>query len=404
MNYAEQIGFLERILKKYRVPLYLVTEETIDEHQYDLGLRQILGVEEEYKQRLLELIRICKDNTIYGFTDAFACNYTFLLLPGCATRSILFAGPFTRQEMTREQILAAAETHNTPAWLTKRLEAYYANVPVIEDTSVLLHLFCAFGEVIWGDAAAFTLETMQPKEVLPEILSIEAPPSVAIMDMDLMQSRYDYENELMDVVSRGQIHRAEAMIRVSQMNFEQRLPDSSRNLKNYAIICNTLLRKAAERGGVHPVYLDQISSGYAARIEQVVSVAAGQGLLSEMVVGYCRLVRKHASEKYSPPVRKAVFCIETDLSRDLSLRALAEELNVSAGYLSSLFHKETGKKVTEYVNDRRAERGAQLLKTTQLQIQTVAQYCGIPDVNYFTKVFKKYWGVTPREYRKDKQK
>ena len=72
MNYADQIGFLERILKKYRVPLYLVTEETIDDYQYDLGLRQILGVEEEYKQRLLELIRICKDNTIYGFTDAFA--------------------------------------------------------------------------------------------------------------------------------------------------------------------------------------------------------------------------------------------------------------------------------------------------------------------------------------------
>ena len=40
-----------------------------------------------------------------------------------------------------------------------------------------------------------------------------------------------------------------------------------------------------------------------------------------------------------------------------------------------------------------------LLNSTSMQIQTIALYCGIPDVNYFTKTFKKYIGKTPREYR-----
>ena len=73
----------------------------------------------------------------------------------------------------------------------------------------------------------------------------------------------------------------------------------------------------------------------------------------------------------------------------------------SAGYLSTLFHKETGKTVTEYVTDVRMDTAANLLRHTQLQVQTVAQHCGIGDVNYFSKVFKRHFGLTPRQFREE---
>ena len=100
-------------------------------------------------------------------------------------------------------------------------------------------------------------------------------------------------------------------------------------------------------------------------------------------------------------VEKAVLFIEADLSQDLSLRAIAENLSISAGYLSTLFRQETGKTITDFVNEKRIEHAAVLLRSASLQVQTVAQYCGIPDVNYFSKIFKRYHGVTPREYRKE---
>ena len=74
-------------------------------------------------------------------------------------------------------------------------------------------------------------------------------------------------------------------------------------------------------------------------------------------------------------------------------------LNVNASYLSKLFKKETGITLTEYVAKKRIEQAAFLLTSTNLQIQTVAQNCGIYDVNYFTKLFKKHTGKTPKEYR-----
>lgn len=74
--------------------------------------------------------------------------------------------------------------------------------------------------------------------------------------------------------------------------------------------------------------------------------------------------------------------------------------NISSAYLSSIFKKETGQTVTEYVTVKRIEMAKRLLSNTNLQIQTVAQHCGILDVHYFSKLFKKHTGLTLKDYRK----
>ena len=118
-----------------------------------------------------------------------------------------------------------------------------------------------------------------------------------------------------------------------------------------------------------------------------------------MFRSYCNLVRKNSIKNYSPTIQKIVTHIELDLSSNLTLSNLAEAHNINASYLSSLFKKETGKNITEYINLKRIEMAKKLLRRTSLQIQTVAQYCGILDIRYFSKLFKKYCGISPTEYR-----
>jgi YesN/AraC family two-component response regulator len=182
--------------------------------------------------------------------------------------------------------------------------------------------------------------------------------------------------------------------------FEKRVADPVRNAKNYGIIMNTLLRKAAERGGVHPVHLDKMSSDFAVKIEHFTSVEQGNALMTEMFKDYCRLVREKASS-YSPLVKSAVMAIDSDPAAEMSLSALAKELNVSGVYLSTIFKKETGKTVTEYINDKRIAYAKHLLRTTSLQVQTVSLHCGIMDVHYFSKLFKQKTGKTPSEFRNE---
>ena len=150
---------------------------------------------------------------------------------------------------------------------------------------------------------------------------------------------------------------------------------------------------------MHPFYIDQLSSSFGHRIEAVSTMEEGQHLMAEMNHKYCLLVRNHAMKNYSPLVRRVILRIDSDLAADLSLAAHAEDLGVNASYLSALFHRETGKTVTDYVTEKRMEAAARLLRSTRLQVQTVAQHCGMADANYFSKIFKKYHGLTPRQYR-----
>ncbi len=103
--------------------------------------------------------------------------------------------------------------------------------------------------------------------------------------------------------------------------------------------------------------------------------------------------------KYSVHVQEAITIIESDLTQDLSLKAVSSTLGINESYFSTIFRKETGKTFTDYVNGKRIEYAKKLLISTSLQIQTVAQHCGILDVNYFTKLFRKYTGVSPSVFR-----
>ena len=164
---------------------------------------------------------------------------------------------------------------------------------------------------------------------------------------------------------------------------------------------NTLLRKAAESGGVHPLYIDNVSSDFAIKIEQSPSLKNLQNLMNEMYYSHCNLVEKHSFERFSAPVRRAMLTIDGDIESNITLSSLSASQNISPAYLSTLFKRETGKSITEYINQKRMNKAAKLLKTTSLQVQTIASHCGIMDVQYFSKLFKKQFGESPNNYRRN---
>lgn len=404
MYYRAELDYLKNVLRKHRVQVLLLCPEEGPDRRVDFGLRESLGLEADYRRMFREYFQRCRGNVLYKLTDAFRCGYLFLRLSDTLRTTVLVIGPYLSFELSRQQLMEDAERMCLQPEQFRQLERYYGNVPVVGDEGFLLTLVNVFGERLWGDGDAYEIV-----DINQDLAGGAAPlagsreqsqPEELMLNMRVMESRYAYENELMQMVSRGQTHRAELMLsRISQIGIECRQADPVRNMKNYSVIFNTLLRKAAENGGVHPVYLDSVSSDFARRIENLRGREDGQKLMEEMTRAYCRLVKKHSTTDYSPPVQRAVTYIDSDLSGDLSLRNLAAIQGVNASYLSALFKKETGQTVTEHVNRKRMDLARRLLKSTRLQVQSVAQHCGFSDVNYFSKLFKKHVGMTPKEFR-----
>ena len=399
MSYRIELRFFQKLMANYNCQMHIFATDNPPE--VDSGLRRLLGLTEEYAN-LKDLLRL-KSHTIYSATDSFGCCYNGLLLPD--GEQILLIGPYLRQEMSDAVILALLEHHHLPVSLLPSLRQFYGTTTYFENDSFLLTLLNTLGECIWGSKDAFSMEFLEAIDT--SLLSISEEQLLTekmteAVDIRLIEARYEGERKLMHAVSHGQIHQAQMMISRAHENIiEHRVPDTLRSLRNYGIVLNTLLRKAAEKGGVHPLHIDKLSASIARKLETMRTPAETLQLYNTMVHKYCLLVKNHSMQQYSLLVQHVLLRIETDLTADLSLKAHAEHLNVNASYLSTLFKKETGTTLTEYVNRARIDHAIFLLNASDMQIQSIAQSCGIPDVNYFTKLFKRIVGKTPKEYRQD---
>ncbi len=409
MNYSKELGFFRKILENYKINSCIISAGDKSYRHADRGLRDSLGLSEDYDQLFCTRHETLSENMIFKLTDSFNCNYIFILLPESENQETFIAGPYIDREFTQKMLIEASIQYDIPVALRNQIEKYYTTVPVYTDKDIISSLFNTLGEVLWSSMDNFTIKTLSlvsTDKPFPEVVErlnqrIDDP----LLAMRMLESRYEGEKKLMQAVSQGIAHKAEQMINnSSELMLEMRVDDPVRNMKNYVIVANVLLRKAVEQGGVHPFYIDGVSSDFARKIEKIKTVQEGVEMMHDMIYKYCALVKNHSMKNYSLLVQKVITIIDSDLTADLSLHRQAEMLNVNASYLSTLFKKETGMTLTEYVAKKRVDHAAFLLASTNMQIQNIAQHCGIFDVNYFTKIFKKIKGKTPKEYREDSSK
>lgn len=92
--------------------------------------------------------------------------------------------------------------------------------------------------------------------------------------------------------------------------------------------------------------------------------------------------------------------IEQNLTDDLSAPALCRAFRISRSQLYLLFRERFDVSVARFVRGRRLQKARVLLETTDRSIADVAVRCGLPDYNYFSKLFKAAFGVSPSQYRK----
>lgn len=102
-------------------------------------------------------------------------------------------------------------------------------------------------------------------------------------------------------------------------------------------------------------------------------------------------------------VSEAISFIHRHYAENISQTMLAEQIGISPVYLSKLFKENLEIGFMEYLNQYRLEKAKLLLKQNNFSNKMVARLCGFNDDAYFSKVFKKAEGMTPKEYRKRKE-
>ena len=102
-------------------------------------------------------------------------------------------------------------------------------------------------------------------------------------------------------------------------------------------------------------------------------------------------------------VEKTLQYIHAHIGEKITLAQLAKHVNFNETYLCTVFRARTGTSIVNYINQTKMEKAAECLRSGDVLLKTLAADLGFSDQFYFNKLFRKYYGISPTEYRKKQQ-
>lgn len=121
--------------------------------------------------------------------------------------------------------------------------------------------------------------------------------------------------------------------------------------------------------------------------------------LGEKLLECSCAVNASREQKENPLIQKVCNYIESNMDKDISLDDASAVAGVSSFYLSKLFKEETGETFVNYLTEKRLEKAKAMLGNKSYSIKEVAACCGYNDQNYFSRLFKNKFGISPTDFK-----
>ena len=394
------IDFISKLLKDIlKLDMHYFVEPYNNLAIFDRYLRDSLENSEQLYQSIHDFMLEMDPMAFHVITDLYEMNYV-VFYPYKERKDIISIGPYFNKKIDAEYWTFLRDKHKLTLSDAENFKGFIYSTPVVSNNLDIISTVSNIIDYINPDATPYSVlyHDFSTEEIRHDYFQFKED---YLAHAKELEERYATEKELLHYISIGDSTRAfEAAKRFISSPFEQRLKSSIRERKFLLITANTVYRKAVEVNEIHPVYLHEITSKFVNLIENATSESSLDSIFEKMIRDYCLLVNNKSVKQYSPIIRKSLHYIEFNLDNKISLDDLAKLNNVSIPYLAGQFKKEVGETIIKYITHLRMETAVKLLNTSSLSIQDIAAYVGILDYNYFTKVFKKEIGISPREYRR----
>jgi len=361
------------------ITVYVDNGEQQDPVSYDrMLLRQLL----EQRRPDCPALYIEGEHVIYGIF----CNEenTYILGPCCLGQDPIAAA----RRLMREHGMDPKQPYRIPC------------IALIDFSEVVLTLFeCLTGITMdWSELHLRNFCNQKFKQDLREKVQ---QVFYVFQENDAVHNPYSQELVEQESIRTGDL---EGLYKSFQIPYVGKLGTLSRNplrhAKNLAIVVITLASRSAIKGGVLPEVAYSMSDAYIQRAEELRSVAELHSLMRQAEVEYCKAVSSLSqSGTQNSLITRCKVLITQHLHSRLMVKDLAEELDVSRKYLSQLFLKVEGISPTEYILREKIYDAKNQLVYSDSSYEAVALSLGFVSQSHFGQVFKKYTGMTPKQYR-----
>ncbi|MFB7140503.1 helix-turn-helix domain-containing protein [Gottfriedia sp. NPDC056225] len=394
----------ELIYKAHKIPVYYVNQ--FGEIVYEFSSRD-LGNHPYYSQFKEQISVYTYEDNPKDFPIFFSnSNLNFFFVNLIKTNLFLgtiILGPTLESEISVEMISKIMDAFNGNLNKRKLIE-YYHSIPIIGSQQFLSISLLVY-YLIYHKKLDKTMVIQNNEALSLDMIEIEN------LDLELSKGRSNfifhsnlsYERVLLEYVKNGRIDKLKDIFDYSIVGEAELGLLSKRNRlrseKNLMITGIALVCRAAIEGGLYDETAFTLSDFYIQQLEELESLNAILKLTEEAIMDFTKRVHQLNEEKYSPTITACQHYIYDHLYDDITLDHLAKMSRLSPNYLSSVFKKEVGIPISEYIQRQRIEESKKLLQLTNYSISDIGTSLNFNDQSYFIKIFKKYTGLTPKQFK-----
>lgn len=340
-----------------------------------------------------------------GETYIFSChaNLNHIVFPlihhDCFLGSIL-VGPFLMDKPDTLLVLDISKRYKIPTESLLDMYEETSSIRVIAPatvTHISRLLYYLFSNLITDTKQLYVInqgKLHQQSRISESIQMYKSSTSPTI-------STYPYEKEkdLITKVKTGNVSEAKGILNdlLGYVLFSE--GNSLDIVKSRAIELCSLLSRAAIEGGAATDSILKINNQFLKTLQQVTSMDTLCYKLQETVEVFTDSMFNSIPTKNNELIKRAIAYIARNYAFKITLEEVAEQVHLNPSYFSTIFKQSCGSSFKEYLNMVRIEESKRLLANTNYSVIDIAIATGFEDQSYFSKVFKKYTGLTPKQFR-----
>ena len=206
------------------------------------------------------------------------------------------------------------------------------------------------------------------------------------------------ERKLLDCLKESKVEQLNEVMEKLFDGFTEELLEEERVRETCCRLLNTMISEIELMGIPMEAYIGKRINPYG-EIQKLEVLSDIYKWFCDLMHQMYRSIEEHKKKKYKSIVLNGIKYMESNYQNDITLADLARAIHVSPNYFSKLFKDETEVNFSDWLNKLRIEKSLELLRRNDLKIYEIANLVGYTDYKYYSAIFKKITGLTPKQYK-----
>ena len=371
------------------------------------------------------------EQTVSYYMTSYHSLYGYIRLD--ETRESIILGPVNYLPYTNEQLFHMRKEFQVPTGKAEEFNTFFQNIPRINSEQFFNILTCvhyaltnnlvpahqispipsaqiesdsAAGKPLTGDSAA--VSDNEGSHITDSINKDYFSDSYIFSDSGIQNNSELLEKKLLPYIESGDVDGLQNYFAYMPLNANVGMiaSDHLRHTKNTFIVTITLVSRAAIKGGLSTFHAYKLSDTYIRQMESLTTIDDVSALSYHAILDFTERTRSNGLplKGAGTDMSHVIAYVQEHMNEKITVESIAHDLGFNRSYLSRRFKQELGFDLSPFINRCKLEASKNLLTYTNKSLSDISIYLCFSSQSHFQNLFKKQFGLTPMQYRRQTKK